>query len=928
MRDRDGDGFGDINAPPGGVAGSDCDDSSESTFVGSAELEAPGTCARDLDGDGFGASTVVAGVTAGVDCDDTDARTAPGIAFREADPTACAQDTDFDGYANLAPRPGVTAGTDCDDASSVTFPGAAPNEVDPALCFRDADGDDFGDLFASAPVSTGTDCNDDDRDTFVNSAENELTGLCTRDRDGDGFGDAEPPAFAVAGTDCDDLVATTFLGATEIPSDGVDQDCNDVDLCYEDTDGDGFGSSTLVDDDDLVCGNGTNGVAAFPGDCNTASANTFPGAGFLDDPSACNTDADGDGYAALVPEAGGVAGTDCDDTNIETFPNKSETPGNGVDDNCDMQELCFEDLDGDGFGSRSTVLSADEDCDDVGESRRDSDCDDTPVDGAGCTESCGVYFTGSGIDAYEVSCVQPVGSELTANTGLSWTILEARALRYDTDFNSTTDTDADYIALQVDAASQTSVTQDWCAEYQSLCEQLGGRATGCGANQGGVGALACEENYNSYRPGDGHLRCSPASRMQRLAQASGFTDPTPAPANTNSFGFFSCDQSRCSSTLCSGSGCNLSLGSVSFDNLPAYTACRFPNPQTPTPPRSLTFAPRDESDLRFPRLTWTAPVRFGSDRIESYRVLRGTLPGSLSVIDEVEAPFSNFTSMEFEYIDEGVATNVLYFYAIVAVNDEGFVSEASNQVSARPVISVPGEVPFVGVAAPFGLQLSWQEPASDGGSPILAYRVYRGDTIAAVDTLLAELPASASSFLDFARRNVLDDAYRVVAVNAFGEGLSRPGIPTGTSFLLREIASTTFPGFGSVPVDYDVYRLALGAFVPQTENWCSEYQDFCALFGKFGTGCPQTNPSASIQACSTEYDAVLPVDNNLGCFPNIGVSIAASNAGFPDATSRNSFAFGQCSISDCERTIDSQFFFALPLLDAVQPEVYTVCRDP
>lgn len=925
MRDGDGDGYGDVNAPPGGMAGSDCDDGSADTFVGAAALEAPGTCARDVDGDGYGAAMPPMGVTAGVDCDDNDRFAFPGVAFREADPTLCRSDRDRDGYGNISPRGGVSIGTDCDDDSNVTFPGAAPND-DALQCLKDADGDDFGDSAVTPPIVSGTDCDDGDRFTFVNSAENELAGVCTRDFDGDGFGDTMPPTNASPGTDCDDTRSTIFAGAMETVADSVDQDCDGVDLCYEDIDGDGFGSSALLPDDDLNCDNRSNGVAALTGDCNVNSAATFPGAGFLDSTTDCNTDADGDGYAALVPEAGGMAGTDCNDSDINAFPGRVETIGNGVDNNCNTEELCFSDADGDGFGSRNIVRSLDVDCDDSGEATEDTDCDDDLVDGSACNENCGVFFDGS-IDNYEISCTQPAGTTGTIATGLSFALLEARALRYEPSFLFTTDTD--YIALNVQTTSALSTTEDWCAEYTALCEQLGARSTGCGSNFDFVGFAACEDVYNSYRPGDGHLNCNPSGGMRVLAGQAGFTDPTPT--SDNSFGFSNCQSGGCSSTLCSGNRCNGALSNLSVDNQPSYTACRVTDFfRAPTPPRDLRRVSPALSETNVVRLTWGAPARFGSDVITLYDVYRGTAPDTLSRYDQVEGSSSNIRSQTFEYVDPDTVPGTTYFYAVQAFNDANVFSGLSNFISARPTLSVPGEVAFVGISQSRAMQLTWEPPVNDGGSPVLGYRVYRGDTLATIDDLIAEVDADTFMFVDFVRPNVLDAAYRVVALNAFGEGVSRPGIPTGLSFLLRETVATTFNGFGAVAVDYDVHRLALGAFIPQTENWCTEYRDFCALFGKFPTGCPGTNPSIVFQSCVQEYDAVLPVDNNLGCFPNEGVRQAAQAAGFTNATSDNSFAFGRCLDSDCNAPLPDtpRTLRSLTYIDSTQNEVYTLCRDP
>ena len=69
-------------------------------------------------------------------------------------------------------------------------------------------------------------------------------------------------------------------------------------------------------------------------------------------------DSDGDGVS---PPA------DCTDANPAIRPGAIELPGDGTDQNCDGQELCFVNADGDGFRTAATVPSADADCADAGE---------------------------------------------------------------------------------------------------------------------------------------------------------------------------------------------------------------------------------------------------------------------------------------------------------------------------------------------------------------------------------------------------------------------------------------------------------------------------------------------------------------------------------------------------------------------------------
>lgn len=168
---------------------------------------------------------------------------------------------------------------------------------------------------------------------------------CT-DADGDGFyAEGE-----VCGTPADfnDNEASAYPGATEICSDGIDNDGNGLTdtadpnavncpVTCTDLDGDGYS---------------TEGGECGPIDCNDADSNINPGAqeacgdgvdnncngltdtadmNAVDCPMTC-TDADGDGFSV---EGGACGPIDCDDSNPEVNPAALELCDDGIDNNCD-----------------------------------------------------------------------------------------------------------------------------------------------------------------------------------------------------------------------------------------------------------------------------------------------------------------------------------------------------------------------------------------------------------------------------------------------------------------------------------------------------------------------------------------------------------------------------------------------------------------
>jgi glucose/arabinose dehydrogenase len=163
--------------------------------------------------------------------------------------------------------------------------------------------------------------------------------LWYEDADGDTFGNpnvsqtanTQPAGYVSDNTDCDDTNANINPDTTEIPDNGIDENCDGLDTFtwYEDADGDTFGNPNV-----------------------SQTANTQPN-GYVSD------------------------NTDCDDTNANINPNASEIPDNGIDEDCDGLDITtwYEDADGDTFGNPNVSQTANTQPHDyVGDN---TDCDDT-----------------------------------------------------------------------------------------------------------------------------------------------------------------------------------------------------------------------------------------------------------------------------------------------------------------------------------------------------------------------------------------------------------------------------------------------------------------------------------------------------------------------------------------------------------------------
>jgi hypothetical protein len=306
--------------------------------------------------------------------------------------------------------------------------------------------DNDNDTFASEGGECGpVDCNDNDRSVNPGAAE-----VCTDSIDNDCDGkidtadgnavgcpppctDGDGDTFAVEGgncgpVDCDDQDGAINPGASDIPNNGIDENCSgadSVDPTFLDRDGDGYtpdqgdcndnnpavnpGALDLpnngIDEDcdglesidGSIVDNDGDGFSPANGDCDDSDAAINPAAaeictdgldnncdGLIDAldpnavecPAAC-TDNDLDTYAA---EGGDCGPADCNDRNLEINPGAVELCGDSIDNDCDtlVDEGCdpaCPDIDGDGYQDSACG---------------GNDCDDTDAAiNPGAAEVCG-----------------------------------------------------------------------------------------------------------------------------------------------------------------------------------------------------------------------------------------------------------------------------------------------------------------------------------------------------------------------------------------------------------------------------------------------------------------------------------------------------------------------------------------------------------
>ena len=177
-------------------------------------------------------------------------------------------------------------------------------------------------------------------------------------------------------------------------------------------------------------------------------------------------------------------------------------------------------------------------------------------------------------------------------------------------------------------------------------------------------------------------------------------------------------------------------------------------------------------------VTWSAPASNGGSAITGYKVYRGTASGGETLLTTLGV-VTSFTDLT------GILNGTTYYYRVSAVNaaGEGLQSSEGSAIPAGP----PGAPTLnTATAASGSVTLAWSAPASNGGSGITGYRIYRGTTSGG-ETSLTTLGA-VTGFTDSGVTNGTTYYYKVTALNSVGEG------PLSNEKFATPAASATAPG--------------------------------------------------------------------------------------------------------------------------------------
>ena len=187
---------------------------------------------------------------------------------------------------------------------------------------------------------------------------------------------------------------------------------------------------------------------------------------------------------------------------------------------------------------------------------------------------------------------------------------------------------------------------------------------------------------------------------------------------------------------------------------------------TPTPPPTPPSAPQNvgaTSGNTQVVLSWQEPASNGGSLITNYKIYRGTTVGGETLLTTLGNVLS--------HTDSGLTNGQVYYYQVSAVNalGEGPRSNAATATPAPPATAPSAPQNVQAVASNAQVTLTWQVPASNGGSVVIGFKVYRGTT-SGTGSLLATL-GNVLTYVDSTVTNGQTYFYTITAVNGIGESL-------------------------------------------------------------------------------------------------------------------------------------------------------------
>ena len=167
----------------------------------------------------------------------------------------------------------------------------------------------------------------------------------------------------------------------------------------------------------------------------------------------------------------------------------------------------------------------------------------------------------------------------------------------------------------------------------------------------------------------------------------------------------------------------------------------------------------------FAEVTWQPPSFDGGSAITGYDVHKDTTSGSMN-----KPLFTSVPAATTKFNDTSVTNGQTYYYYIKAKNSIG-ISDPSMEIIGTPIVTKTVPTPPRNLTATPGsdyIDIDWDEPIGNGGSPITNYKIYSGSS-SGVQTELTSIKASTTVFQDTSVINGITYYYYVTAINSIGE---------------------------------------------------------------------------------------------------------------------------------------------------------------
>ncbi len=278
-------------------------------------------------------------------------------------------------------------------------------------------------------------------------------------------------------------------------------------------------------------------------------------------------------------------------------------------------------------------------------------------------------------------------------------------------------------------------------------------------------------------------------------------------------------------------------------------------------------------------LAWSAPASNGGSAITSYRATAS--PGGLTC-----------TTSGLGCTVGGLTNGVGYSFTVTATNAVG-TGPASNSLSATPVAAatVPGAPTLMSATGgDRAVSLAWSAPASNGGSAISSYRIYRS-TASGGETFLTTV-GNVTGWTDSGLTNGTTYFYQVSALNGVGEG------PRSSERSATPGATATVPGaptLNSATAGNGSVSLAWSA---PASNGGSAITSYRATASPGGLTCTTSGLGCTVSGLTngTGYSFTVTATNAIGTGPASN-ALSATPATVPGAPALNSATGGDRSIS-------------------------------